>query len=108
MSAQEAGASKLEEVTITARRIEESLQDVPIAISAFTSDEMRKRGMRELEDVALATSGFSFEDYGGGYGVPVIRGASQQRIQDLDQTVSVFLDGIYLPRQYMVDFGTVA
>lgn len=108
VSAQDKGASRLEEVTITARRIEENLQDVPVAISAFSAEEMRKRGMRELEDVALATPGFSFEDYGGGYGVPVIRGASQQRIQDLDQTTSVFLDGIYLPRQYMVDFGTVA
>lgn len=106
--AQEPGASRLEEVVVTARRVEENQQQVPIAISAFSAEEMRKRNMRELEDVALATPGLSFEDYGGGYGVPVIRGASQLRIQDLDQTVSVFLDGIYLPRQYMVDFGTVA
>ena len=32
---------------------------------------------------------------------------AQLRIQDLDTTTSVYLDGIYLPRQYMVDFGTV-
>ncbi len=107
VAAQQQGASRLEEVVITARRVEENLQDVPVAISAFSAEEMRKRGMRELEDIALATPGFSFEDYGGGFGVPVIRGASQLRIQDLDQTTSVFLDGIYLPRQYMVDFGTV-
>lgn len=96
----------MEEVTITARKIEERLQDVPIAVSAFTAEDMLRRNMRELEDVALATPGFSFEDYGGGFGVPVIRGGSQLRIQDLDQTTSVFLDGIYLPRQYMVDLGT--
>ncbi|NND37802.1 MAG: TonB-dependent receptor plug domain-containing protein, partial [Gammaproteobacteria bacterium] len=91
----------------TARKLEENIQDVPIAISAFSKEEMTRRSMQELEDVALGTAGFSFEDYGGGFGVPVIRGGSQIRIQDLDQTTSVYLDGIYLPRQYMVDFGTV-
>ncbi len=106
-AAQEAGSAKVEEVVITARKAEENLQDVPIAVSAFTADQMDKRSMRELEDVALGTPGFSFEDYGGGFGVPVIRGGSQLRIQDLDQTTSVYLDGIYLPRQYMVDFGTL-
>ncbi len=99
--------ARMEEITTTARKSEENIQDVPIAISAFTAQEMERRGFRELEDVALATAGLSFEDYGGGYGVPVIRGGSQLRIQDLDATTSVYLDGIYLPRQYMLDFGTV-
>jgi iron complex outermembrane receptor protein len=97
----------MDDITVTARRVEERLQDVPIAVSAFSADEMVRRNMRELEDIALATPGFSYEDYGGGFGVPVIRGGSQLRIQDLDQTTSVYLDGVYLPRQYMVDFGTV-
>lgn len=100
-------AAAIEEIVVTARKVEERLQEVPLAITAFSADEMTRRSIRELEDVALATSGFSFEDYGGGFGVPVIRGGSQLRIQDLDQTTAVFLDGVYLPRQYMVDFGTL-
>ena len=95
-----------EEIVVTARKSEERLQEVPLAITAFSAEEMDRRNMRELEDVALATSGFAFEDYGGGYGVAVIRGGAQMRIQDLDHTTSIYLDGIYLPRQYMVDFGT--
>lgn len=102
-----AAQSRMEEITTTARKAEENVQDVPIAISAFSKLEMERRGMRELEDVALATPGFAFEDYGGGYGVPVIRGGAQLRIQDLDATTSVYLDGVYLPRQYMLDFGTL-
>lgn len=85
----------------------ESLQKVPVSVSALTAADMRKRNIRELEDVALSTSAFSFEDFGGGFGVPVIRGGTQVRIQDLDMTTSVFLDGVYLPRQYMFDIGTV-
>lgn len=45
--------AKLDEVLITARRAVESLQEVPIAISAFSSDEMRWRNMRELEDLDI-------------------------------------------------------
>lgn len=94
-----------EEIVVTARKAEERLQEVPLAITAFTADEMVRRNMRELEDVAHATSGLAYEDYGGGYGVAVIRGGAQLRIQDLDHTTSIYLDGIYLPRQYMVDLG---
>jgi len=102
------GSRVIEEITVTARKTEESLQEVPISISAFTKLEMDRRGFRELEDIALATPGLSFEDYGGGFGVPVVRGGSQLRIQDLDATTSVYLDGIYLARQYALDVGTTA
>jgi iron complex outermembrane receptor protein len=97
----------LDEITVTARKTEESIQDVPLAISAYTSAEMTRRSMQELEDVALATAGFAFEDFGGGYGVPVIRGGAQLDITALDQSASVYMDGIYLPRGYMLDVGTV-
>jgi iron complex outermembrane receptor protein len=97
---------RVDEITVTTRKVEESLQDVPIAISAFSQKEIQRRGVRELEDLALATPGLSFEDYGGGFGSPVIRGGSQLRIQDLDSTTSVYLDGVYLARQYMFDVGT--
>jgi len=106
-AAQDSRQEVMEDVTVTARRTEEQLQEVPLSVSAFTANQMVRRNMQELEDVALATPGFAYEDYGGGYGVPIIRGGSQLRIQDLDQTTSVYLDGIYLPRQYTVDFGTV-
>jgi iron complex outermembrane receptor protein len=97
----------IETIEILYQKTQESLQKVPLSVSALSGEEMRKRNIRELEDVALATSGFSFEDYGGGFGVPVIRGGAQTRIQDLDMTTSVFLDGVYIPRQYMFDIGTV-
>ncbi|MFT7506220.1 MAG: iron complex outermembrane receptor protein, partial [Gammaproteobacteria bacterium] len=110
VSAQEASADSLDDdletIEIIYQKTQESLQKVPISVSALTAEDMRKRNIRELEDVALATSGFSFEDFGGGFGVPVIRSGSQQRVQDLDTTTSVFLDGVYLPRQYMFDIGT--
>jgi iron complex outermembrane receptor protein len=98
----------LEEVVVTARKREENLQEVPLSITAFTRDALDRRSITELEDIALLTPGFTFEDYaGGGFGVPTIRGASQQNITILEQNVSVFLDGVYIPRAYAFDLGAV-
>lgn len=95
------------EIVVTARRREERLQDVPLAVTAFTADQMQARQVRELRDIAALTPGLNFEGYLGGSGTPVIRGASQQRITDLDQNVSTFFDGIFLPRQYAVNPGVI-
>jgi iron complex outermembrane recepter protein len=95
------------EIVVTARRREERLQEVPLAITAFTAEQMQGRQVRELRDIAALTPGLNFEGYLGGSGTPVIRGASQQRITDLDQNVSTFFDGIFLPRQYAVNPGVI-
>ncbi|GAB5458429.1 MAG: TonB-dependent receptor [Henriciella sp.] len=93
-------------IIVTTRKREESLQDVPLAISAFSADEIEKRSLSQLEDVALQTPGLAFEDYSnGGYGTPVIRGTSQFVLTTLEQNVSVFYDGVYIPRGYAFDLG---
>src|SRR6187551_1092219 len=71
-------AQGLEEIIVTARKREEALQTVPLAIIAFTSDDLAKRTATGMSDLSRLTPGFSFEDYGGtGNTAPVIRGASQ-------------------------------
>lgn len=106
--AQEDSTFVLEEILVTARKTEESLQDVPLSISAFDEQAIRLRSIEELDDVALYTPGLSFEDYSnGGFGTPTIRGASQIAITQLEQNVSTFLDGVYIPRQYAVEIGTL-
>ncbi len=94
-------------IVVTARKREESLQDVPLAISAFDADDISKKGLQELEDVALLTPGLTFEDYSsGGFGTPIIRGAAQFSLDSLEQNVATFIDGVYIPRSYAVDAGT--
>jgi iron complex outermembrane receptor protein len=96
----------LEEIVVTARKRQESIQDIPMAITAFTSEEIIRRGLQSLEDVGIFTPGLNFEDYGGaGFGAPVIRGAAQPQVAALEQNVGVFFDGIYLPRGYVADLG---
>lgn len=101
--ASEAASAGLEEIVVTARKREESLQSVPLVVEAFTAEEMEQRGIRALADVSMFTPGFSFDSYNSGLASPVIRGATQQNINALEQNVSTFLDGVYLPRGYIAD-----
>ena len=60
----EAGASSASNVIlVTARKIEESIQDVPISISAFSAEDIKAKSIADLEDVALLTPGLTFEDF---------------------------------------------
>ena len=50
-SAQDARASALEEVIVTAQRREQSLQNTPIAITAFTTDRLNDLGVFDVSQV---------------------------------------------------------
>ncbi len=102
----EDATSQQDTIVVTVRKKAESLLDVPLAISAFSEAQIRERSLTQLENVAMQTPGLTFEDFSnGGYGAPVIRGTSQLRVDQLEQNVSVFYDGIYIPRQYAFDLG---
>ena len=108
LSAQEGETFTLEEIVVTARKVEESLQDVSLSITAFSAGELSARSIEDLNDVALLTPGLTFEDYSnGGFATPVIRGGAQFNLDGLEQNVSSFVDGVYIPRQYAINVGLV-
>jgi iron complex outermembrane recepter protein len=92
------------EIIVTARSKAESVQDVPLSITAYTADDLKRRGFQDLKDIGQFTPGFTFENYGGGFGTPVVRG-TQQQSSGLEGNVSPFYDGLYLPRGYLTDLG---
>jgi iron complex outermembrane recepter protein len=105
-SADQPQAGGLEEVVVTARRREESLQEIPLSVTAFTAADMARSNIQDMRDIARFTPGFSFNDFGGsGATAPVIRGANQVAGSGLEQNVSFFFDGIYLPRSYFTSLG---
>ena len=104
-SAQETGVA-LDEIVVTARKIEEKLNDVPVAVTAFSGDELRRIGATSLADVAALTPGFSFEAYAGGTTpAPLIRGLSQNALTDRNQNVATFVDGVHVQQQGNIDFS---
>ena len=65
----------LEEIVVTARRAEETLQKVPLSITALGSKDIQAMGIARVEDVAALTPGFSFRNgFGRAIERPVIRG----------------------------------
>jgi outer membrane receptor protein involved in Fe transport len=91
-----AAAADLNEIVVTARKQEERLQDVPISVTAFRSEDLQERNARDIFDLSNFTPGFSFERinrYGvqGGVSRPVIRGMSNILGEG---NASVFVDGI--------------
>ncbi|MBT0668221.1 TonB-dependent receptor [Novosphingobium profundi] len=94
-------------ILVTTRRRTESLQDVPLSITAMSDEDLRKSGTSGLEDLAKSTPGLAFQSIGGTYQAPVIRGLAQ-----VDQTaqignVGVFLDGVYLNNRSGLEFGSL-
>jgi iron complex outermembrane receptor protein len=96
----------LEEIVVTARKREESVQDIPVVVTAFTSEQLRRRSVNELEDIAAATPGLAFEDFSSSFSAaPVMRGLTQVNVSSDVQNVASFVDGIYIQRNYAIDIG---
>ena len=89
------------EIVVTARKRSEKLQDVPVAITAFDSAEIRSARIERLADVAKLTAGLNFTPlFGAQSQLPIIRGAAPS-IGELN--VGVFLDGVYLTGKAAAD-----
>jgi len=56
----------LEEVTVTAQRRAESLQEVPISVTVFDEEELREAGVRILSDISTRTPGFAMGTFNFG------------------------------------------
>ncbi|MCY4164849.1 MAG: TonB-dependent receptor [Gammaproteobacteria bacterium] len=95
-----AQSDALEEIVVTARKREESIQDIPIAVTAFTADDIRELGLTSVDDIALFTPGFSFQS-GQGRNAALDRPALRGQTTILNgiagvKAVSTFVDGVYV------------
>jgi iron complex outermembrane recepter protein len=60
------GALRLEEVTVTARKVEENLMTVPLAITALSAKDLEATNVKQLTDIAQITPSFYFVNQTGG------------------------------------------
>ena len=63
----------LEEVTVNARRTEENLQKVPVAITALTAETLEKQDIRTFQDLAMRTPGLDVCCARGSFGLVWMR-----------------------------------
>ncbi|MBT8443191.1 MAG: TonB-dependent receptor, partial [Gammaproteobacteria bacterium] len=94
-------AAPLEELVVTATKREENIQDVPIAISAFGSEQLRDAGVRDIRDLqtlapTLVLTSTQSETAGT---TARIRGVGTTGDNlGLESSVAVFIDGVYRNR----------
>lgn len=94
-----AQTSDLEEIVVTARKRDESLQSVPITVSVFTTQEIQSAGIESPRDfIAMVPNMTLVETQNVGNSFISIRGISQAR--NSEPSVAVLVDGVLETNPY--------
>jgi iron complex outermembrane receptor protein len=94
-------AAATDEIVVSARRREESLQDVPIAVSAFGGEALEQVGAIDLTDIGDITPNVTLETTRGSNTTlsAFIRGVGQQDpVAGFEAGVGIYIDDVYLNR----------
>jgi iron complex outermembrane receptor protein len=100
-AASPAATGSLEEVIVTARRREESMQEVPIAVSAFSADQLRQLQAEDLAGLQGTVPNMNLvQGRGSASSANVyIRGIGQpDALQTFDPGVGIYLDDVFVAR----------
>jgi iron complex outermembrane recepter protein len=95
-----AQAGVLEEITVTARKREESMQDVGLAVSALSETEIQRQFARDIQDLANIAPNVIIDDTGqgpGGTAAIYVRGVGIADLEkNFDPAVGVSVDGVFI------------
>lgn len=92
-------ATQIEEIIVSARKRAESIQDVPVTVTAFDSKRLESMGFRNLQDISFAAPNVVLDSVGSNKSSAAftIRGlTATSSIQSLEPAVAVFVDGVYM------------
>jgi len=95
-----AAAQELEEITVTAQRREQSLQDVGISVTAFSDTQIHELGFTNTTDIVSMTPGLNFTIPNAEASVInfFLRGVGLNDFADAQENpVAVYMDGVYKP-----------
>ena len=99
----------LKKITVTARKREELIQNVPLAITHFSSEKIEALKVNDLESLAVSMPNVALDDSISGMAIAnfSIRGVGiNNSIASVDPTVGVFVDGVYIGQTTLVLFDT--
>jgi iron complex outermembrane receptor protein len=100
-SADESDATTLDAVTVTARKREETIQDVPVAVTAFTPELLDKLNIEDLGDLDAQVPNLTIYAARGSSSTVTayIRGVGQaDPLWGVDPGVGIYLDDVYIAR----------
>ncbi|MFN7179466.1 TonB-dependent receptor [Hyphomonas sp.] len=99
---EETSALKLGSIVVTANRREESAQDVPMAIAAFSGDTLKQLRVDSVEDLQTVVPGFSVSQSYQGVPTYTLRGIGFNTINlSATSTVGTYVDEVAYPYPFM-------
>ncbi|MFZ1624319.1 MAG: TonB-dependent receptor [Gammaproteobacteria bacterium] len=99
-----AAIAQIEEVVVTTRKREENLQDIPLAVSAITAEQIQRQGINSLSDVVASQPSVQFDQsYGPADNRITVRGLSNTRGRS---NVAFLIDGIDVTTENLISAGS--
>lgn len=93
--------AQIEEIIVTATKRDEGLQDIPISVTAFSQDDLDRRGYSNLQGVQESTPNLNFAIHGFDSNVArvTLRGiGTETLVGGGDPGVALHIDGVYVGR----------
>lgn len=91
------------DIVVTAQKREQSLQDVPIAVTALTANTLQANRIQNIQDLSGMAPGVTIRPAPGGASIPslTMRGVTAYgAVPGADREVSFYVDGVYLHSPY--------
>ena len=88
----------LDEIVVTAQKREQSIQDVPISVSAVTGEKIADAGITDLEDLSSYMPNLNISEGGQTTNI-FMRGLGSGVNFGFEQSVGMYIDGIYYGRE---------
>ncbi len=100
-----ASAQQLEEIIVTATHRAENLQQIPVTVTALSGDMMDKNDIFDANTIAFHVPGMTYGEFAPGQALISLRGiSSADDGAGLDNSVALFLDGVYIGRGAAINF----
>jgi iron complex outermembrane recepter protein len=102
LSSPNAAAISIEEIVVTAQKREESISDVPIAISAFSGEQLKTFRITDTRQLELLVPGFKVGDSGFNTPIYTMRGVGfNETTYSAQPNVSIYVDEFNMPYNIM-------
>ncbi len=96
-----AWAQQIEEVIVTARKREENVQSIPVAVTAIGGESLKAAAITDLSQIAARIPSFTYQQQNSMESEMFIRGVGSVRLNGAtaDPSVGTFLDEVYIGRR---------
>ena len=99
---------QVDEIVVTARKREERLFDVPVAVTVVSAETLEERQFQTVRDIAQVTPGLNINSDSAGRAFISIRGVGITLLDNVQPGVGIFVDGVYQQNTSYLNSPTLA